>query len=335
MTALLQIEDLCVRYKARGKGVVHAVEGVSLCVAQGETLGIVGESGCGKSTLVRAVMGLVAPASGRIVLAGKDLGKLSASQLREARLDYQMVFQDPFASLDPAMPVGDIVAEALVRRKKLPRKEREAAVTAILERVGLPADSAARLPHEFSGGQRQRIAIARALATEPRLLIADEAVSALDVSVQSQILNLLMELRRERGLTMLFVSHDLAVVRHLCDRVAVMYLGKIVELGPTAEVMESPLHLYTKALLSASPVPDPVEQKRRLRILLRGEPPSPSNPPQGCAFAWRSPKSVPPEVAALPGALREVAPGRWVEIHPATVDDPAELTAQADALGAK
>jgi oligopeptide transport system ATP-binding protein len=333
MPSLLEISNLSVRYAARCKAFVHAVEGVSLNVAQGETLGLVGESGCGKSTLVRAVMGLVKHCEGRIIFDGHDLAALTASELRRARLDYQMVFQDPFASLDPAMTVGDIVAEALLRREKLPRAQRAGAVAAMLERVGLPVDSAMRHPHEFSGGQRQRIAIARALATHPRLLVADEAVSALDVSVQSQILNLLMQLRREDGLTMVFVSHDLSVVRHVSDRIAVMYLGKIVELGPTQAVMDAPLHMYTRALLSASPVADPVEQRRRLRIILRGEPPSPANPPPGCAFAWRSPKNVPAEVASQPGHLREVEKGRWVEIHPATVDDPAKLNEQADALG--
>jgi oligopeptide transport system ATP-binding protein len=223
------------------------------------------------------------------------------------------------------MNVGQIVEEAVARRPGPGRDERIRATATLLEDVGLPPDSMNRYPHEFSGGQRQRVAIARALATRPKLFVADEAVSALDVSVQSQILNLLMKLKREHDLTMLFISHDLSVVRHVADRIVVMYLGKIVEMGPAAELMDRPLHMYTKALISAAPLPDPVLQRERARILLRGDPPSPSNPPPGCAFAWRSPKEVPPETASIPGILREASPGHWVEIHPATVDDPALL----------
>jgi oligopeptide/dipeptide ABC transporter ATP-binding protein len=330
---LHEIDNLVVRYPAAGgRGVVHAVEGVSLDVAAGEVLGIVGESGCGKSTFARALMGIVQPVSGAIRFDGRDLLALSAAELRRARLDYQMVFQDPFASLNPGMTVGEIILEALTARAPVKRAERGAAVAAALEAVGLNADCAIRYPHEFSGGQRQRIAIARALAPNPRLLIADEAVSALDVSVQSQILNLLMELRRERNLTMLFISHDLSVVRHISDRIAVMYLGRVVESGPAGEVLGSPLHMYTKALLSASPVADPVVQRARTRLILRGDPPSPANPPPGCAFAWRSPKEVPPEVASQPGVFRKVSPTRSVEIHPATVEDSEALNRAADAL---
>ena len=335
MKPILDIENLSVAYPGRGKSHVYAVRGVTLSVAPNETLGLVGESGCGKSTLVRTVMGLVEKSAGRIAFDGRDLDTFSASELRKTRLDFQMVFQDPFASLDPAMTVGEIVAEALKRRTGGSRTERRAAVSAILERVGLPAEAASRFPHEFSGGQRQRIAIARALAVKPRLLIADEAVSALDVSVQSQILNLLTKLKKEDGLSMVFVSHDLSVVRHMSDRIAVMYLGQVVEYGTAKEVMGNPLHLYTRALLSASPVADPVEQKKRMRLLLRGEPPSPANPPAGCAFAWRSPKAVAPEIAAEPGRYREVAPGHYVEIHPATVDAPDALNADADTLEMK
>ena len=331
MKAILELRDLFVRYPSRG-GVVRAVDGVSLALEQGGTLGLAGESGCGKSTLVRAAMGLVPVHSGSILLSGRDLATLTPSEKRSARLSMQMVFQDPYASLDPSMSVADILLEAMGARQRIARAERTAKVADALEMVGLPADAAARRPHEFSGGQRQRIAIARAVAADPSVLIADEAVSALDVSVQAQILNLLSELREKHGLSIVFVSHDLAVLRHLCTRTAVMYLGKIVEYGPTADVLERPLHMYTRALVSASPVPDPAEQKKRMRLLLRGEPPSPANPPPGCAFAWRSPKNVPPEVASIPGRLREVAPGHLVEIHPATVDDPASLDAAADAL---
>jgi oligopeptide/dipeptide ABC transporter ATP-binding protein len=334
-TPLLELDNVTVAYKGRGGIPVQAVRGVSLSVMPEETLGLVGESGCGKSTLVRAVMGLVEKSGGRIRFDGRDLGDLSAGELRKTRLDLQMVFQDPFASLDPAMTVGEIVSEALTRRERLSGSSRRRAVAAILEHVGLPADAMSRFPHEFSGGQRQRIAIARALAVRPRLLIADEAVSALDVSVQSQILNLLLSLKKADALAMVFVSHDLSVVRHMSDKIAVMYLGNVVEYGPAKEVLESPLHLYTKALLSASPVADPVEQKKRVRMLLRGEPPSPTHPPTGCAFAWRSPKAVPDEIASHPGNFREVAQGHWVEIHPATVDDSEALLRQADALGQK
>jgi oligopeptide transport system ATP-binding protein len=334
-TPLLKIDNVSVTYPGKGKSLVQAVRSVSLSVMPNETLGLVGESGCGKSTLVRAVMGLVKPSGGRIAFDGRDLGRLSASELRQARLDYQMVFQDPFASLDPAMTVGEIVAEALATRVRMPKAKRVETVAAMLERVGLPEEAMSRFPHEFSGGQRQRIAIARALATHPKLLIADEAVSALDVSVQSQILNLLMKLKREDGLAMVFVSHDLSVVRHMSDTIAVMYLGQVVEYGAAKDVMDAPLHMYTRALLSASPVADPVEQKKRVRLLLRGDPPSPANPPAGCAFAWRSPKSVSAEIAAVPGRFREVKRNHWVEIHPATVDDCDALNRQADALEAE
>lgn len=331
-TPLLELDDVSVAYKGRGSVPVQAVRGVSLSVMPEETLGLVGESGCGKSTLVRAVMGLVEKSGGRIRFDGMDFDEISAKELRKTRLDFQMVFQDPFASLDPAMTVGEIVAEAFSRRARLSGDARREAVAGILDRVGLPEGAMSRFPHEFSGGQRQRIAIARALAVQPRLLIADEAVSALDVSVQSQILNLLLRLKKEDGMAMVFVSHDLSVVRHMSDQIAVMYLGKVVEYGTSKQVLGNPLHLYTQALLSASPVADPVEQKKRVRMLLRGEPPSPTHPPAGCAFAWRSPKVVSDEVASQPGNFREVTPGHWVEIHPATVADNDALMCQADEL---
>ncbi len=322
---LLDIRKLHLSYSS-GRGCkVRAVDGVSLSVKDGETLGIVGESGCGKSTLARALMGLARPDSGQIIFDGKDLLSLSAAELRRARLDFQMVFQDPYASLDPCMTVGRILAEAIDRRKKLTRAGMDARIAQMLEKVGLPTEAATRYPHEFSGGQRQRVAIARTLCTEPRLLVADEAVSALDVSVQSQILNLLSRLRREEGLAMLFISHDLSVVRHIADRIAVMYLGRVVEYGPAAEIMDQPLHMYTKALISASPVPDPIEQKSRQRILLAGDPPSPSNPPAGCHFAWRSPIAVDADTASTAGVFVEAKAGHWVEAHPATVQEESLL----------
>jgi len=332
MSAILEIRNLFVRYPSRRGGFVRAVDGVSLSLEKGETLGLAGESGCGKSTLVRAAMGLAPIHAGSVLLSGRDLAAMPSRDRRAARLSMQMVFQDPYSSLDPSMSVADIILEAVLARSPVPRSERAARIADALEMVGLPADAASRRPHEFSGGQRQRIAIARAVAANPSILIADEAVSALDVSVQAQILNLLSELRERRALSMLFVSHDLSVIRHVCGMTAVMYLGRIVELGPTEELFAQPLHLYTRALLSASPVPDPVEQRKRLRLILRGEPPSPASPPPGCAFAWRSPREVSPEVASQPGRYREVSRGRFVEIHPATVDDPQALNAAADAL---
>jgi len=334
MSAILEVKDLFVRYRGRGKVAVRAVDGVSLSLAQGETLGLAGESGCGKSTLVRAIMGLAPVHAGSLLVNGADLARMSAKEARKVRFALQMVFQDPYASLDPSMSVEGIVAEAVRARGGLGKTEVAAKVAQALEMVGLPPDAASRRPHEFSGGQRQRIAIARAVAADPQILLADEAVSALDVSVQGQILNLLADLKARRNLSMIFVSHDLSVIRHVSTRMAVMYLGKIVESGPTEKVLSRPFHLYTRALLSASPVADPVEQKKRLRLLLRGEPPSPANPPPGCAFAWRSPKEVPASVASIPGRFREVAPGHFVEIHPATVDDPEALHAAADALEA-
>ncbi len=312
---LLEISELRVSYEA-AKGRILAVDNVSIALPEGATLGIVGESGCGKSSLARALLGLVPRDSGEILLRGKNF-----QPGRAEGLDVQMVFQSPHASLDPAMNIGAILAEAVRARVRVGRKELAGTCAALLEKVGLYAEDALRYPHQFSGGQQQRIAIARALAAKPSLLVADEAVSALDVSVQAQILNLLRRLRREEGLAMLFISHDLNVVRHISDRIAVMYLGRIVEEGPADEIMERPLHQYTKALISASPLPNPVAQRARRRILLRGEPPSPANPPPGCHFAWRSPLSCPAEIAALPGLYAEARPGHYVEIHPGTVDD--------------
>jgi len=265
-------------------GEVKAVDGVSLTLRQGEILGLVGESGCGKSTLGRTILQLIPPTEGTVVLAGRVLTDLRGASLREARSDFQMVFQDPYASLNPRMTVFDALAEALQAHRKVPKGQLTQRVGALLEKVGLSCQAWTKYPHEFSGGQRQRIAIARALAVEPKLLVADEPVSALDVSIQAQIINLLAGLCREMGLTLLFISHDLSVVKHIADRVAVMYLGRIVELGPAAEVIEQPLHPYSKALISAIPIPDPRREARRARILLPGDPPSPLNPPGGCPF---------------------------------------------------
>ncbi|HLE67839.1 MAG TPA: oligopeptide/dipeptide ABC transporter ATP-binding protein, partial [Burkholderiales bacterium] len=277
----------------RHAGTVKAVDGVTLAIAQGEVLGLVGESGCGKSTLARTILRLVPPTAGAVILAGRNLAELSPEELREARADFQMVFQDPFASLNPRMTVFDTIAEAIQAHRRVSAAELAAEVASLLNRVGLAARYSRKYPHEFSGGQRQRIAVARALAVRPKLIVADEPVSALDVSIQAQIINLLSKLTRELGLTMIFISHDLAVVKHISDRIAVMYLGKIVELGPAAGVIERPLHPYTKALVSAVQVLDPDGKQAGKRILLAGDPPSPVNPPAGCPFHPRCAYAVP------------------------------------------
>jgi oligopeptide transport system ATP-binding protein len=291
-------------------GTIKAVDGVSLSLQRGEILGLVGESGCGKSTLGRTILQLIRPTEGTIVLAGQDLAALTGHELRRARAGFQMIFQDPYASLNPRMTVFDTLAEAITAHRRIDARELPKRVGELMERVGLARRFLRKYPHEFSGGQRQRIAIARALAVEPRLIIADEPVSALDVSIQAQIINLLAKLSREMQLTMIFISHDLSVVKHISDRIAVMYLGRIVELGPAAQVFERPLHPYTRALVSAVPVPDPVaaRQRQRERILLTGDPLSPLNPPAGCAFHPRCPYVQDKCRATLP-LLEDFAPG--------------------------
>ncbi len=265
-------------------GQVKAVDGISLNLKKGEILGLVGESGCGKSTLARTIMQLLPATDGTIVLEGRDLCCLSDAEVRAERINFQMIFQDPYASLNPRMTVFDTLAEAINTRHKCKGQEMLARVGALMKTVGLSPAQMKKYPHEFSGGQRQRIAIARCLAPEPKLVLADEPVSALDVSIQSQILNLIQQLCREMELTMMFISHDLSVVKYIADRIAVMYLGKLVEIGEASEVMENPLHPYTKALVSAIPVPDPDKERSRARIVLEGDPPSPINPPNGCTF---------------------------------------------------
>ena len=263
---------------------VKAVDGVSLELRPGEILGLVGESGCGKTTLARTIMQLLPATEGMVVLEGRDLCRLTPKEVRAERINFQMIFQDPYASLIPRMTVYDTLAEALCTRRKLRGHKLAARVGELMETVGLSPRLMKKYPHEFSGGQRQRIAVARALAPEPRLVIADEPVSALDVSIQSQILNLILKLCRSMGLTMVFIAHDLSVVKYISDRIAVMYLGRIVELGEAAEVIDNPLHPYTKALVSAIPIPDPDREKSRERVVLQGDPPSPVNPPAGCNF---------------------------------------------------
>lgn len=271
----------------RPKQILRAVNDVSFSIEEGKTLGLVGESGCGKSTTGRTIIGLYKPTKGKIIFVGKDI-----SQNKEMTKDIQMIFQDPYASLNPRMTVADIIEEPLlVHNLYTDKKQRQERIYELLELVGLSKEQANRFPHEFSGGQRQRIGIARALACEPKLIICDEPISALDVSIQAQVVNLLEKLQHELGLTYLFIAHDLAMVRYISQKVAVMYLGQIVELADTEDLYTNPLHPYTKALLSSIPLPDPQKEKHKQRIILQGELPSPLNPPNGCPFNTRCPKA--------------------------------------------
>jgi peptide/nickel transport system ATP-binding protein len=320
---LLAVEDLEVHFPIRGGvildrtvGHVRAVDGVSLTIPRGTTYGLVGESGSGKSTLGRAVLRLLRPTGGRILFDGTDMAGLGARDLRALRRRMQMVFQDPMASLDPRQSVESSLREPLdAHGVPLPPGGRAAQVREILDTVGLPASAAGRYPHEFSGGQRQRIGIARAIALRPDLVVADEPVSALDVSVQAQVLNLLRELQGELGLTYLVIAHDLAVVRYVSDVIGVMYVGKLMEQAPVDVLYEAPLHPYTLALMSAVPVPDPDVEDRRQRILLTGDLPSPASPPPGCRFATRCPFRQPTRCDDQVPALRELAPGHLVACH--------------------
>jgi len=313
---LLRVVDVVKHFRAGVAGTVKAVDGVSFEVRPGETVGLVGESGCGKSTLGRLVTQLLPATSGQVIFDGVDLTKLGGEKLRQQRKQLQMIFQDPYASLDPRMTVGDIIAEPLVNFGLVSGRQKNARVQELLRVVGLNPYFNNRYPHEFSGGQRQRIGIARALGLNPKLIVCDEPVSALDVSIQAQIINLLEDLQREFNLTYIFIAHDLSVVRHISDRVMVMYLGKIVEVSPSEDLYHSQEHPYTKALLSSIPVPNPrIESQRRL-IELSGEIPSPLNPPSGCHFHTRCPiAKVPTPCADTEPPLEQKAPNRFAACH--------------------
>jgi len=322
-TPLLDVQDLSVHFPIGGGRVVRAVENVSLSIRRGSIVGLVGESGSGKTTTGRAVLRLIEPTGGRVLFDGTDVTALPEKAFRPWRRRMQIVFQDPYASLNPRMSVAEILGEALDTHG-LAKGRRSQRIRELLERVGLNADHQRRFPHEFSGGQRQRIGIARALAVEPDFIVADEPVSALDVSVQAQVLNLIQDIQRDLGLTLLFVAHDLAVVDYLCDEIVVMYLGRIMEKGPTRLVYDRPRHPYTRALLSAAPVPDP--RAKRDRIILKGDIPSPIAPPSGCVFRTRCPMAVEACARAVP-PLAEREPGRSVAcIRDAELNDQPKTT---------
>ncbi len=307
---LINVRDLVKHFPVEGSDdVVRAVDGVSFEIFRGETMGLVGESGCGKSTVGRCLLRLIEPTSGEIKFEDRDVLSMGKSELRGLRREMQIVFQDPYASLNPRMKVGDIVGEPLAIHNIGTKKERRLRVAELLQRVGLNPDYMKRYPHEFSGGQRQRIGVARTLALNPKLIVADEPVSALDVSVQAQVVNLLQDLQQQFGLTYLFISHGLAVVEHISTRVAVMYLGRIVEVASAVDLYARPKHPYTQALLSAIPVPDP--KRKRERIVLQGDVPTPINPPSGCRFRTRCPIAI-DECARIDPELRELAPGHRV-----------------------
>jgi oligopeptide/dipeptide ABC transporter ATP-binding protein len=318
---LLQVRDLVKHFEVSGgafggaRGMVRAVDGVSFDIHRGETLGLVGESGCGKTTTGRCILRLERPTSGSIVFEGRDMATLNEAELRAVRRRMQVIFQDPYSSLNPRMTVGQIIEEPVaVHRLVVGAAARAARARELLRQVGLLPQHARRYPHELSGGQRQRVGIARALAMEPSLIVCDEPVSALDVSIQAQIINLLEDLQAELGLTYLFVAHDLSVVRHISDRIAVMYLGRIVELADRKTLYDAPVHPYTRALLSAVPIPDPEVEAQRERIVLSGEVPSPLSPPSGCVFHPRCPIAVERCSREVP-VLREVRPGHWGACH--------------------
>ncbi len=318
--ALLKVEDLKMHFPIyrgvlqRQVGAVHAVDGVSFDVKRGETLGLVGESGCGKSTTGRAILQLYKPTAGSVIFEGIDLISLKHEEMRKTRRKIQMIFQDPYASLNPRMTVHDIISEPMMVHNTAIGKEMNERVEHLLELVNLNPAFASRYPHEFSGGQRQRIGIARALALQPSFIVCDEPISALDVSIQAQVVNLLEELQEQFNLTYLFIAHDLSMVRHISKRVAVMYLGVIMELADRDDLYLSPLHPYTQALLSAVPIPDPIADSKRRRVILEGDVPSPVNPPSGCRFRTRCPIAEKMCAESRPD-FREVTPGHFVACH--------------------
>lgn len=311
---ILRVEDLKKHFHLGRKKTLKAVDGVTFEIRKGETLGLVGESGCGKSTLGRTLMRIYEPTAGEIEFKGKNAAHLSKEEKREICNDIQMIFQDPYASLNPRMTVGDIIAEGWDMRRKYSGNERKGKIVELLELVGLNEEHASRFPHEFSGGQRQRIGIARALSMDPEFIICDEPISALDVSIQAQIMNLLIDLQKERELTYLFIAHDLSMVRYISDRIAVMYLGNIVEFGDAKDVSRTPKHPYTQALFSAAPVNNPKKERARKQILLKGDIPSPINMPPGCKFVQRCPYAQ--EICReREPALKNVGDERFVACH--------------------
>ncbi|MDC0948769.1 ATP-binding cassette domain-containing protein [Gammaproteobacteria bacterium] len=334
-TALVKVRDLAQHFPItkgilrRQVGAVQAIDGIDFDIIKGETLGLVGESGCGKSTVGRALIRLYTPTRGAIHFDGHEISQLEGEPLRQMRPRMQMIFQDPQACLNPRMTVGEIIAEPLQEHRSMTRHERTARVRELLDAVGLNSNYINRFPHEFSGGQRQRIGIARALALEPEFIVCDEPIAALDVSIQAQVVNLLDDLQQRFGLTYLFISHDLSMVHHIADRVAVMYLGKLVEMAPIEDLFARPLHPYTKALLSAVPIPDPDIEANRQRILLSGDVPDPSNPPSGCRFRTRCPW-VREECANSEPEWLEHSPGHSVACH--FVDDLQTINPQTQTM---
>ena len=328
--SLVRVEGLKVHFPvdkgmlwAKQRRTVYAVDGVDFAVTAGETLGLVGESGCGKSTTGRAILQLIPPTSGRVWFEDTEITGLSADALRPLRQRMQIIFQDPYGSLNPRMTVGDIVAEPLhTHRLADSKRAADQRVQGLMERVGLDPRFIRRYPHEFSGGQRQRIGIARALATSPKFIVCDEPISALDVSIQAQVMNLMRELQRELGLTYLFIAHDLSAVRHISDRIAVMYLGKLVEIGPARKITDDPQHPYSEALISAVPIPDPDVERTRRRIVLKGDVPSPMSPPSGCTFHPRCPYVMDRCRTEAP-ALTPRSDGRSVACHLDALPNPA------------